>query len=1210
MGRWSFHGLAPWTVALTGTAGKHQGAAAAADVGAAEGGAGGCLLRFIITETRSPYSGAAQLAEMGFFDTAGQTIPCNATTEDRAGPSVRKQANPLLAFDGDLSTVWKVPVEEEDPSVIVRCLTAPSTYAWATSPGLPSWDPVGWQLEGKGCGQVAGNDWHLLHEITSNYGGDAEAPAESGVTKERSTWLGRMPVRVRHVATDAAAEPGGIAHAGDDDAPRDHKGPLEDKAKPGSSLDVAQPTSSRQGVSGHGGLQDTTAGAASATQAPALGVAAMYELLAYASDPFSGAALYGAWPVRHSLGSSVLHFPHLGADRTVPPDWLVARLRWQWGVAFDGPDASVFSADSAIRCLNIVYKANASATAVVWRPATGSCTLKEPSGALVPDSRSWSATLEPLSTQPGLPKAQHCRWTEGQLFFGPNLVDFFVPETVGYDRELMLHACAEEAMSRYPSATHLNFWPHTRRCVAKDPDHATSLKPFAASWACDLATGAWPDNTSEIVCEHQRLEILQETTCVLSLRVEGHPVLADPRYLHIHSETGNVTTAQRAEEEAEGLLSETTVTYKAIATAGQAFISVSLYERYVPAPMTKRLLQDVPDKTSAVHCDSKEVYVSGDAVSCHIAFSCKGRRLSIPAPAVSVISSTGRIDRSVEADASEYYAASSDHRYFMFKYSATSFAPRARLQVSILGAVLPVAAPVLHHRAQSGFLAGVKTLLHRGQLRNALSELTRGLRVLRSDRAKRGVRATVSAAAEKLEAEALRARLWVLLGNWESAEQFIAEAAIAASSGSPTSHRNAWRARGRFLEELGQNVRAGKTATNQGLTNLAAGSYRMAFSFFTEAIDIATDSEQLRLWRAMCSLQESEYGSLRVDVAAILERINPLSAEALRLLGLGLIRILGRLDAGMENLKLCLRWDFDNEGCGAALRSARAIKKHWENMVVAVSQRDWMLVGAEAELLKNVDSEAAYFVSRAKRVLCRSYRELAAPKRAVEACREATLGSPPDLEGTVEQAPLREAFIDYAWALIELRKWQEALNALDEADRLGGNDYRAEQLRERAQHEKDGIVNKNHYELLGVERNATKEDIKKAYRRLALIWHPDKNPNNEEAEETFRRILEAYEILADDTARSLYDAGQAAEAAAQATYREFEPDVESFEEPDPETGKRKGKASWTDPETGEAHTVDVDWEPKYEKRQERRPPPPPPPPPLPKHCCLPRPRGA
>src|SRR5438874_13100234 len=61
------------------------------------------------------------------------------------------------------------------------------------------------------------------------------------------------------------------------------------------------------------------------------------------------------------------------------------------------------------------------------------------------------------------------------------------------------------------------------------------------------------------------------------------------------------------------------------------------------------------------------------------------------------------------------------------------------------------------------------------------------------------------------------------------------------------------------------------------------------------------------------------------------------------------------------------------------------------------------------------------------------------------------------------------------------------------------------------------------YEVLGVERTTTPADLKKAYRTLAQKFHPDKNPDDKEAEEKFKEVSNAYSVLSDDDQRARYD---------------------------------------------------------------------------------------
>src|ERR1700681_877246 len=64
---------------------------------------------------------------------------------------------------------------------------------------------------------------------------------------------------------------------------------------------------------------------------------------------------------------------------------------------------------------------------------------------------------------------------------------------------------------------------------------------------------------------------------------------------------------------------------------------------------------------------------------------------------------------------------------------------------------------------------------------------------------------------------------------------------------------------------------------------------------------------------------------------------------------------------------------------------------------------------------------------------------------------------------------------------------------------------------------------RDYYEVLGVQKTVAQEEIKRAYRKLAVKFHPDKNPDDAHAEEKFKELGEAYDVLMDDEKRAAYD---------------------------------------------------------------------------------------
>lgn len=112
-----------------------------------------------------------------------------------------------------------------------------------------------------------------------------------------------------------------------------------------------------------------------------------------------------------------------------------------------------------------------------------------------------------------------------------------------------------------------------------------------------------------------------------------------------------------------------------------------------------------------------------------------------------------------------------------------------------------------------------------------------------------------------------------------------------------------------------------------------------------------------------------------------------------------------------------------------------------------------------------------------------------------------------------------------AKALGESGNWDEAVRAYKSVQEANPEEPGIAKDIKNAEMELKKSKRKDYYALLGVEKDASETDIKKAYRKKAVIFHPDKNPGNAEAEEKFKDIQEAHETLIDPQKRERYDSG-------------------------------------------------------------------------------------
>lgn len=149
--------------------------------------------------------------------------------------------------------------------------------------------------------------------------------------------------------------------------------------------------------------------------------------------------------------------------------------------------------------------------------------------------------------------------------------------------------------------------------------------------------------------------------------------------------------------------------------------------------------------------------------------------------------------------------------------------------------------------------------------------------------------------------------------------------------------------------------------------------------------------------------------------------------------------------------------------------------------------------------------------------LCKTLVKLGRGKEAINSCTEAL---------SIDEE-LVDALAQRGEAKLLTEDWEGAVEDLKEAAQKSPQDMGIRESYMKAEKQLKLSKRKDWYKILGISKTASAADIKRAYKRLALQWHPDKNQDNrEEAENMFREIAAAYEVLSDEDKRVRYDRGE------------------------------------------------------------------------------------
>jgi len=296
----------------------------------------------------------------------------------------------------------------------------------------------------------------------------------------------------------------------------------------------------------------------------------------------------------------------------------------------------------------------------------------------------------------------------------------------------------------------------------------------------------------------------------------------------------------------------------------------------------------------------------------------------------------------------------------------------------------------------------------------------------------------------------------------------------------------------------------------------AKKEWSTAIQYFTRALSYMEQAPDYLFMKAKAEYEEEDYYGTISDTAKILKTHNK-HIEAYQLRGEAYFR-LGEHDVAVTHFRQGIQLDPEHKGCKAGHKAVKALQKKEKRGHTAFAAGEYKEAINHWWEAMNLDMTHLAFVRPTLLHVVKAHIEL---QEYDEAIVEATKH--------VENEESAEGILALGDAQLAGDKFQEAVNTYRKAVEFEPNDRERESQEKlkKAETALKQSKEKNYYKILGVSRNADQKAIKKAYRDLALKWHPDKNTDDQEkAEKMFQDIGEANEVLSDKELRGKYDRGE------------------------------------------------------------------------------------
>uniref|UniRef100_A0A3P8PAG3 DnaJ homolog subfamily C member 3 n=1 Tax=Astatotilapia calliptera TaxID=8154 RepID=A0A3P8PAG3_ASTCA len=309
------------------------------------------------------------------------------------------------------------------------------------------------------------------------------------------------------------------------------------------------------------------------------------------------------------------------------------------------------------------------------------------------------------------------------------------------------------------------------------------------------------------------------------------------------------------------------------------------------------------------------------------------------------------------------------------------------------------------------------------------------------------------------------------------------------------------------LEELQEEAQA---AYHQG-------DYSTTITVLERVIEISPWDPESRELRAECYIRMGDPQKAIQDLTPTTRLRNDNRAAFLKL---GKLHYsLGDHHESLNNVRECLKLDQDDKECFSHYKQVKKLSKQLDSAEELIEEGRHQEAIEKYESVMQTEPNVPYYTNLAKERICFCLVKIKSATEAIDVCSEAHQRDP------------RNANVlrDRAEAYILNQDYEKAVEDYQEAREFDGDSNDIKEGLDRAQRLLKQSRKRDYYKILGVSRSANKQEITKAYRKLAQQWHPDNfqsEAEKKEAEKKFIDIASAKEVLTDPEMRQKFDAGE------------------------------------------------------------------------------------